>query len=269
MGAAENPFSRMLGLMRQQAGEASGPAWAMGEVLGTDPLRILYQGVTLTAAQIPGAAQWAQVLQVGDQVPVLPDRGDGSFIILLPGAPVGHNHDTAYAPANHDHNDAYLGKTAKAADSSGLDGSTLAQVLVAAKLAAHPVGSIYESTDSTDPGTLFGGTWEAFGAGRVLIGLDAADGDFDTAGETGGSKLHEHIVSGVAKISYGTSSASIYAKRVSVASWEATHKVTGAANTLGDTTSSSYGTEVSGSAASVPGNSLQPYVVVYRWRRTA
>lgn len=267
MGAAENPFSKMLELMRQQAGEVAGPAWALGEVLGTDPLRILYQGVTLAAGQIPGADQWAAVLQLGDQVPVLPDRGDGSFVILLPGAPVGHTHD--YSPTNHDHNDAYLGKTAKAADSSGLDGSTLAQVLAAAKLAAHPVGSIYESTDSTDPGTLFGGTWEAFGAGSVLIGLDEGDGDFDTAGETGGNKSHEHAVSGVAKISYSTSSASIYAKRVSATAWEATHKMTGAANALGDTTSSSYGTEVAGTAASVPGNSLQPYIVVYRWRRTA
>lgn len=27
-------------------------------------------------------------------------------------------------------------------------------------LEAHPIGSIYQSTDSTDPSTLFGGTWE-------------------------------------------------------------------------------------------------------------
>jgi hypothetical protein len=53
----------------------------------------------------------------------------------------------------------------------------------------YPVGSIYISTASTNPATLFGvGTWSAFGAGRVLVGLDSGDTDFDTAEETGGAK---------------------------------------------------------------------------------
>jgi len=34
-----------------------------------------------------------------------------------------------------------------------------AQVLAQAKLDAHPVGSLYWSSDPTDPSTLFGGTW--------------------------------------------------------------------------------------------------------------
>lgn len=36
----------------------------------------------------------------------------------------------------------------------------------------HPVGSIYISLDSTDPGQLFGGTWEAI-SGRFLLGVGA------------------------------------------------------------------------------------------------
>ena len=41
----------------------------------------------------------------------------------------------------------------------------------------------------TKRGALLGyGTWSAFGAGRVLIGLDSGDTDFDTVEETGGSK---------------------------------------------------------------------------------
>jgi hypothetical protein len=48
----------------------------------------------------------------------------------------------------------------------------------------YPVGSIYTSTVSTNPNTLFGfGTWVAFGAGRVLLG----DGGGYSAGATGGS----------------------------------------------------------------------------------
>jgi hypothetical protein len=35
----------------------------------------------------------------------------------------------------------------------------------------YPVGSIYMSVSYTNPGTLFGGTWEAFGQGRTLVGV--------------------------------------------------------------------------------------------------
>jgi hypothetical protein len=46
---------------------------------------------------------------------------------------------------------------------------------------------------ATDPATLYGyGTWSAIGAGRVLIGIDAGDADFDTLGETGGAKTTAH-----------------------------------------------------------------------------
>lgn len=56
-------------------------------------------------------------------------------------------------------------------------------------LDAWPVGSVFISVVSTSPATLLGGgTWVAFGAGRVLVGLDAADTDFDTAEEVGGAK---------------------------------------------------------------------------------
>lgn len=53
----------------------------------------------------------------------------------------------------------------------------------------YPVGSLCITTVSTNPGTEFGfGTWTAFGAGKVLVGLDSADTDFDTVEETGGVK---------------------------------------------------------------------------------
>lgn len=59
--------------------------------------------------------------------------------------------------------------------------------------AAWPVGSIFLSAVSTNPATLLGfGTWSAIGAGRVLIGIDAGDADFDTLGETGGAKTTSH-----------------------------------------------------------------------------
>jgi hypothetical protein len=54
---------------------------------------------------------------------------------------------------------------------------------------AFPIGSVFIAVVSTNPGTLLGyGTWSAFGAGRVMVGLNAGDADFDTAEETGGAK---------------------------------------------------------------------------------
>jgi hypothetical protein len=55
--------------------------------------------------------------------------------------------------------------------------------------AAWPVGSVFIGVVSTSPATLLGcGTWAAIGAGRVLVGLDSGDTDFDVEEETGGSK---------------------------------------------------------------------------------
>ena len=58
---------------------------------------------------------------------------------------------------------------------------------------AFPIGSVFLSVVATNPNTLLGyGTWAAFGAGRMLVGLDAADSDFDTEEETGGTKDATH-----------------------------------------------------------------------------
>lgn len=55
----------------------------------------------------------------------------------------------------------------------------------------YPIGSIYMSAVSTNPATLFGfGTWAAFGAGRVPVGFDAGQSEFDAAEKTGGAKTH-------------------------------------------------------------------------------
>ena len=58
----------------------------------------------------------------------------------------------------------------------------------------HPVGSIYMSTSSTNPSSLFGGTWVAWGSGRVPVGVNTSDGNFNTVEKTGGESTHKLTV---------------------------------------------------------------------------
>lgn len=53
----------------------------------------------------------------------------------------------------------------------------------------YPVGSIYMSVNSTNPSTLFGGTWKQFAQGRVLLGVGSnGETNYTTAEQTGGSE---------------------------------------------------------------------------------
>lgn len=64
-----------------------------------------------------------------------------------------------------------------------------APTLVAALLDYfHPIGDIKMTVVNTNPGTIIGGTWVAWGSGRVPVGVDTGQTEFDTVEETGGSK---------------------------------------------------------------------------------
>lgn len=54
----------------------------------------------------------------------------------------------------------------------------------------YPVGSIYLSTNNTNPGTFWGGTWVAWGSGRVPVGVNTGDSNFNTVEKTGGESTH-------------------------------------------------------------------------------
>jgi microcystin-dependent protein len=82
-------------------------------------------------------------------------------------------------------------------DISRLDRDTgSAWVVVGPAAQAFPVGSVFIGVVSTNPATLLGyGTWSAFGAGRVLVGFDAAQAEFDVVEEVGGAKTHALVAS--------------------------------------------------------------------------
>ena len=152
----------------------------------------------------------------------------------------------------------------------------------------YPIGSIYISVDSADPGTLFGGTWEAFGAGRVLVGLDSSDTDFDTAEETGGAKTHTLTVTEMPVHTHVQNShnhtqdshnhviRSQTATTGSATSYEHGTLDTSSAETEatevtdGKIATNQAATAVNQNAGSGGAhNNLQPYIVVYMFKRTA
>jgi len=164
-----------------------------------------------------------------------------------------------------------LGASATATTQSANDNSTkvATTAYVGNSIAlAYPVGSIYiNASVSTNPATLFGfGTWTAFGAGRVMVGLNASDSSFDTLEETGGSKdavvvSHTHSVSDPGHshtigfqnhtIDQNAGSAGLVRQ--------------GTSNTSTQTT----GISINSTGDSATNANLQPYIVVYMWKRTA
>lgn len=54
----------------------------------------------------------------------------------------------------------------------------------------YPVGSIYMSINNTNPSTIFGGTWVSWGAGKVPVGVNASETEFNSVEKTGGAKTH-------------------------------------------------------------------------------
>ena len=51
----------------------------------------------------------------------------------------------------------------------------------------YPVNTIYISISSTNPSTMFGGTWVSWGSGKFLVGVNTSSSYFNTVEKVGGS----------------------------------------------------------------------------------
>jgi hypothetical protein len=155
--------------------------------------------------------------------------------------------------------------------------------------AVYPIGSIYtNATNSTNPGTLLGfGTWAAFGAGRVPVGVDASDPLFDTAEETGGSKdatlvSHTHTFSGTTSNRSLTGNfkvggpnqapdGTIFTAGGDLGPRPGLDFASGSQHQINFNASHDHtfsGTTASSGSSGTNAN-LQPYITVYMWKRTA
>jgi hypothetical protein len=175
--------------------------------------------------------------------------------------------------------------------------------VTAALQAVYPVGSVYvNATSSSNPSVLLGfGTWEAFGAGRVMVGLNGSDADFDTAEETGGAKTvtstgsisgtvggtalteaqmpkHWHNMSGPNSGSVPQGSVtgtSVYGGgtpddgRWLYGTYSTGGGAASGSNSTGTANGASHTHSFSGSFTGNATSVVQPYVVVRMWKRTA
>ena len=134
----------------------------------------------------------------------------------------------------------------------------------------YPVGSIYMSVNDTNPSTFLGGTWEAWGSGKVPVGVDTTDTDFETAEKSGGEKTHtleysempehshiERLVynNSVVKWSYGEGHGTGYAYIFNPA--------------VEQVNKPRDGVYTDSAGGKNPHNNLQPYITCYMWKRTA
>lgn len=164
----------------------------------------------------------------------------------------------------------------------------------------YPVGSIYMSVNNVSPQTFLGGTWTAWGSGRVPVGVSTNDSDFGTVEKTGGEKKHQlttnempshrHIgqysytktytnhaqkptdpPTQALEVNQGTQEVEVQYKVITDNVATTLYYASGSGPTndifFSEKVKSQYGVADNGS--DIAHNNLQPYITCYMWKRTA
>ena len=137
----------------------------------------------------------------------------------------------------------------------------------------YPVGSIVTFYDTADHSNFLGLTWTRFAGGRMVVGYNSSDTNFDTIGETGGEKTHTLTVDEMPNhyhdVVYGSNDATV---GVSISCTGTGNKVLNLNGWAWDKNSNTpygnnaYAKKTGGGQAH---NNMPPYIVASLWRRTA
>lgn len=137
----------------------------------------------------------------------------------------------------------------------GISAAAAADIIALVRDTMYPVGRILFSANNVNPGTYLGGTWTAWGSGRVPVGVNTAQSAFNTAEKTGGEINHTLTVAELPSHShpipqhYASGSLHGWVQRIEELDYTMSE--------TGDTGSDQ------------PHNNLQPYITCYMWKRTA
>lgn len=145
----------------------------------------------------------------------------------------------------------------------------------------YPIGSIYMSVNGTNPSLLFGGTWTAWGKGRVPVGVNTSDSSFNSSEKTGGSSDHRHewrigmhwwyggacgesAGNGTGAYVYSEGRYDGWGRELNSKSMPVNHAVYNSQSSVTATPSGKYSQGDTSSKSN-----LQPYITCYMWKRIA
>lgn len=172
-------------------------------------------------------------------------NGVGNILPVTPGEP---NHDYGKGYFNHN-SPTYLKNTA----------GNLVNIVDL----FMPVGKIEMTVDNVNPSTRFPGTtWVAWGTGRVPVGVDAGQSEFNTVEETGGAKTHQ-LTEAQMPAHFHSAYAGVGGAMPFPSYAIASNGTTGAGSITG------WNAVSTTAGAGQAHNNLQPYITCYMWKRTA
>ena len=133
-------------------------------------------------------------------------------------------------------------------------------------LKTYPVGSIYISTSNINPSTIYGGTWERYGQGKTLVGLNENEIEFSEVNKTGGEKSHTLSISEMPSHFHSVGAYTDYVGDNGNTYFDQNQALT---NTLTPKYGKYFGTISNSTGGSGAHNNLQPYITVYMWKRVS
>ena len=149
-------------------------------------------------------------------------------------------------------------------------------------LKIYPIGSIYLSVNDVSPQKFLGGKWEAWGQGKVPVGVNPSDTDFKDAGKTGGEKKHLLDQSEMPEHTHRyciynrVSEGNAYALHLPTEQGAWSHNVAKGTDAYSlqpearvEPGANSGYFNILTTGGSIAHNNLQPYITCYMWKRTA